>query len=510
MKFINIFLASENSFIPSKGTEKSKKLGETLDTMKIKIAEMGWNNEVRITPWWDDRHFTKHGNTLDSVMNIAHEYDIGVFVFGRDKELKENKDGKMQYAPNSNVLIELGMFMALGKKICIIKEEDVIIPSDINNENANLLGLRDRCVDGLIGTIQAIKEENSESKVYDKACVYYDIELSRKIVGFSKNNSVIKDWKTKSLYVGSKSAYLWGEIEGNDNYVEANVIQDFMQQFGDWMSKLPIDNVVSFGPGIGKIDQELMRWMRECYYIPVDLNVSLAIQSIKNVEANAKGIPFAIIDDFELDSCFSRLRSFLESKRQEIGKNNLFSMLGVTFSNLPKTENAFLQKMNSLMRDANDYFLLDAIIYQEENDEDLKDRIRRQVSDEHYLNLLKNAINKKKIGKNETPLQHLKIEDLTVELIIPRKIKKTYTNLLRTKVVYVGYEGNILLIAKQYQYEELKRHLIRDFKIVRTHNDAEDNRGVFLLKKKSVTGKSKKVLKRIGTRIPNISVHGKV
>ena len=185
-------------------------------------------------------------------------------------------------------------------------------------------------------------------------------------------------------------------------------------------------------------------------------------------------------------------------------------MLGVTFSNLPKTENAFLQKMNSLMRDANDYFLLDAIIYQEENDEDLKNRIRRQVSDEHYLSLLKNAINKKKIGINEVPLQHLKIEDLTVELIIPRKIKKTYTNLLKTKVVYVGYEGNILLIAKQYQYEELKRHLTRDFKIVRTHKDAEDNRGVFLLKKKSVTGKSKKVLKRKGTKTPNISVHGKI
>lgn len=492
MRKINVFIASDKSFIPKKSqTEKSDAIKlQTVITKTREIIEKRWNEGVVMKPWWEDPNFNDAGNVLDTVQKIAHEYDIGIFVFGKDIKLRRLVGNKTAYAPNSNVLIELGMFKILGKKVYIIKDKNTTLPSDINNRKTASLERIEACVDGIVRTIESARNEAMQKTKYNKACVLHDIGLSNSFVNFNHNgkDELVK-WETKALYVGTKSASIWDAIEKRRDYTEYLAVRDFISINKNLFKELPIDNVFSFGPGSGKIDGILMGFIPDSYYIPIDLNVSLAIMSMEQVAPNAKDVPFAIVDDFEKDTCYTRLKELIESKRYEIGKNNLFSMLGVTFSNLSMSCISFFNKMSALMNDDNDYLLLDVIIYDKQgdvlykDDDEIEENVKKQIEN-IYWSLVKNTISKKRLNEKMQELDKSCLEYIFLE----GDEASIYTAIPNTKVVSVCYKEskNIIMIAKHYRFDEIKNFIsdLNYFEIISSKKDVKRNRGIFLLKKK--------------------------
>lgn len=482
---IKVFLASSSKYRFGKknNTEHGKDLKNILEKIENKIIEEGLSNEVSITPWWECLSFKTAGDFIDSLIDVVHEYNLGIFVLGKDIEFKEQQDG---YFPNNNVMIEVGMFKVMGKKTFIIEDGNIIKPSDLNSSKSVKFSEIDNLVRGFIETIKTIIDEN---KIWTQkeTCVYYNYNLPIQIMNFNNNYVDLRKWCTKALFVGSKSAYLWEKRESSDPYDEDLVIENFAQRKTFSSACAKFDNIISFGPGAGTIDGKLVQVCAQIQpkicYIPIDINAYLIIKSAQKISSQGKQIPFAILDDFEQNECYPRLASLVEMNKNKIGKNNLFSMLGVTFSNLTMDCNTFCSNMNMIMKDTNDHLFLDVIIYDDTNggfkdDEELRRKIDDQI--EMYWELIKNSIIRKGLCED---CDRLNCKDLRVDLNIPTKLNR-YTKIPETKILRVSYNNNTLFIAKYYQYEKIKKFFERHFTIVDSEIYPEYLRGVFLLKKK--------------------------
>lgn len=510
MKIINVFIGSSSKFIYNEKTEGTRtpkdKLKSVIQKIEEEIDNKSWN--VKINPWW--KYFKEAGTLLGSFSMILQENDIGIFVMGKDVNPNENRikkkskhatirnNQKDSFLPNMNVIAEFGMFNAIGKTTFIIMEGNHIkLPSDMNGINSVTLERPDEVVTGFLQTLEYYMKSSHPSgeSEYEKICTYYDASLSNRITtlyeGYRKS---FKQWETKALYVGSKSANIWKNVENDDNYTEYLVVRDFVQNHENEIKHLPIQNVISFGPGAGKVDSELMNYLEDTYYIPIDLNVSLAIKSAKAVtDIPGCHVPFAVIDDFELPSFYRNIGKLIEARKKEIGKYNLFSFLGVTFSNLSMTCDRFFTYMKRLMKDDNDYLLIDAIIYDKEKDEDLVENVKKQI-DKYYQELLVNSINKKGLTVQIEGQQNLSTI-LEVNTINNDKNNQEYikrVSIPNTKLVCVKYQDIILLIAKYYKFEEIEKYISKYFDI--EIKEPIKNRGVFLLKKQR--NSSKKFIKQ--------------
>lgn len=496
---IKVFLASSSNYRFDKedSSAKAAELKNIIESIKVGIHREMWDDQVSITPWWNCIKFKTAGEVLEALIDIVHEYDLGIFVFGKDNMAIEKE--QVEYFPNNNVLIELGMFKVMGKKTFIIEDGSIIKPSDINNAKTVKFSETDNIVDGFVETIKNIKKD-SRFHQYDNACVYYDYNLPNKFINFNDSNkNELQKWCTKSLFVGTKSAFLWNIIEERESYNEHLVVQDFAQRTAFLETSTKIDNIISFGPGVGRIDESLM----ECpniqpniCYIPIDLNASLVIKSVQRISKMGKQIPFAVIDDFEENACYPRLAKLIEQNRNKIGKNNLFSMLGVTFSNLAMNCSSFCSKMNVIMQDKEDHLLLDVIVYDNidsklNTEEELKKIVSHQINDE-YWEIIRNSIVKK--GLSKAPKKHeLKIKFDTFNN--SNDINK-YTKIPGTKILSVTYKDNVLFIAKYYKFNEIKNFFEKQFDVVDSKIYAGQLRGVFLLKKKaSKKGRKVKIIK---------------
>lgn len=487
MKKFNVFLASDSKFIcdgqPQVVTPSSA--ASNLNRIITKITgSFGKNRNLKITivPWWEEPSFKANGTTIDALSTIAKTYDAGIFVLGKDIQSDDRK-----FQPNSNVILEYGMFKSAGKITFLIKEsDDVIPPSDMNGLTWVSLDRPNEVISGFFETLSSYKTSEKGTD-YRDICLYYNSKLSDTFISFSdstKTTKIFQKWKTKALYVGSKSAGIWKSVEDSNEYNEYIIVRKFINRNRQTLRELPIENVISFGPGAGKVDMELMKCLPDTFYIPIDLNVSLAIKSAKSV-ASIKGchVPFAVIDDFEENGFYKNFEKLIDFKKNEIGKQNLFSLLGVTYSNLSMTCGEFLDNILWLMKDSEDYLLLDAIIYDNEDDEQLKQKVKMQIK--KYTDLLLNSIRKKKLPN--LPKTRLKKEPLNDKLEFEMVNSKSdeyanHVSISETKLIFVKYEENILLVAKFYQFDKLEEYIRDRFEIIKT--DKIQNRGIFLLKKK--------------------------
>lgn len=459
------------------------------------------NYQVVINPWWEIEELKSGGDLNESLQHIAHSHDIGMFMLGRDikpdNSTQMSKDTKNEkYFPNSNVLIELGMFNGLKKRMFIM-EDSSYRPSDILGLKAVSIDRPFDCIDGFVTTIKDFidgrKNKPSNSDDYTQARLYYNSNLSNRFVSYHGDTEKYKfiQLETKALYIGTKSAYCWEKIENSDQYI-GNYITKFLDNNRLIFNKLRIDNVISFGPGVGNIDSKLMSALpSDCYYIPVDLNASLAIKSRERMLEHGRVVPLSIIDDFEDRGCFARLKTLIDRIIvHEIGSKNLFSMLGVTFSNLSMNCADFLNGMTELMDD-DDYLLLDVMIYENNVSEDeLISRTNERISNKLNWDLIGNTIKKKGLSKKEK----LPFSDLVTsgKLKCSRSDKeKNYTNVNKTIVLDVTFDNgksqeskNTLFIAKYYRFHEFKKYILsHSFEIVKCYEDRENKRGVFLIKK---------------------------
>ena len=337
---IKVFVASSTSFIFGEN-DKEDSYGEQANKLRLffkqvqeRLSEEQLVDKVKISYWWREIEFKKAGEVLDTVQRMAFGFDMGIFVFGEDVVTEKSNNDKLVYQPNSNVLIELGMFKVLGKKIFIVTHGKSENPTDISNSQSNPLDRIDDCVEGFIATIKEISQErvhvdNSVGE-YKKARVYYDTDLSNNIVLYhgEKKSLFINNYETKAVFIGSKSAYCWEKIEEANNYI-GNYFDEFVnsgsidtdntgrgrKSLKSFFKTIDIDNMISFGPGIGKIDAKIMGFLPDkCFYIPVDLNVALAIKSRERIMANHHRVPFVVIDDFEeVDSFYDRFHNLINS-----------------------------------------------------------------------------------------------------------------------------------------------------------------------------------------------------
>lgn len=505
MQIINVFIGSSSKFIYNdrtrNGNKPNAKLKKVIGEIEAEIEQKGWKTkvEIKIKPWW--HYFKEAGTLLGSFSKILQENDIGIFVMGKDiltehkrikrdsKNVKKKKSFADVFFPNLNVIAEFGMFNAIGKTTFIIKESgEIKLPSDMSGLNDVSLERPNEVVTGFLQTLEEFMANSVsfETSDYEKICSYYDTTLSNKLTALYEDyNPEFIQWETKALYVGSKSANLWKKAESNRNYNEYLTVRQFINDHESEIKSLRVQNVISFGPGAGKVDSELMKNLRDTYYIPIDLNVSLAIKSAKRM-TDIKGchVPFAVIDDFEEPSFYKNFGLLIEARKSEIGKYNLFSLLGVTFSNLSMTCNDFFTNMSSLMKDYEDYLLVDAIIYDEETNEELENIVRSQINN-HYSDLIINSITKKRLRMSP---KEIRTKNPVLEITtIDNQDDEEYiqrVSIPNTKLLCVKYEGNILLIAKFYKYDNLSDYISKFFDI--RVKDRINNRGVFLLKKKDL------------------------
>lgn len=514
---IKVFLASSSRFRPENGIDNvaPNKLNDIIQSLKLHIDAK--RLKVKIDPWWECPILKKTDFILKILNEIVNHYDCGIFILGKDvigqkyqnSITKDNDTREDDMFPNHNVIAELAMFYYAQKKIYIISEDSEIkIPSDFSGLNpvsiSDIEGIKKGFIESLKG------KRNDYSKLfYGKCCVYYNPELSDKFIKFNAYNHQqtgpkvhqydMSKWESKALFVGSKSAFLWQNIEEDPDYPEKIAMTNFTSkgQNRNWdqdskindLNELEIDNIISFGPGIGTIDNILLASFipnKPCY-IPIDLNVFLAIESMKSIK---NYVPFAIIDDFETSLCYDKLSPFLESNKLCIGINNMFSMLGVTFSNLSMNCDTFFYNMKSIMKDEKDYLLLDVIIKNglPRNSKGKRTTIANRVKNDvlkkikeqkGYWELIQNSIKKKGLDPCEKP------EDLDIGYFESSSNEyKTRTNISDTIIVYVKHQNNIITIAKYYDYESFKKYVQQYFDLVASAKYAEQSRGVFLLKPK--------------------------
>lgn len=457
--------------------------------------------------WWEDSILQTGDLVLDSLIIKARTCDGGIFIFGKDDQLKLTKT-KKEYVPNVNVILESGMFFSSKGKshTFIIKDgnyHEIKLPSDINGKL-----LPDFSDNNLITGIDTFFKKAKSEEQYEKFTFYFN-KISIQAIIDKKYN----EWGTKSLYVGSESARKWKTIESDPHYLQSRLIvpqfvKEIQQNTSIDIDFNKIDNVISLGPGCGIFDNaivsEVFSVNPRISYIPIDINPHLAFEASNHI--NEKNphlrIPFAIIDDFE--SNYTYVGDIIQRKFNKFRQVNLFVMLGGTFSNLEGKESDIVQKLISWM-DSNDYLIIDTFI-KKDNYSFKKDKnLHVNNLPASYKDLMTNACIKKYLALSTGKTQNAEfkfIKEITADLskYLSEKEEKAqtktnYTELSNTSVATYNLKltgdkkVKEILIAKRYKYEEIENFLKSKFKLLHCFNGllaTTDNksRGLFLLQKK--------------------------
>lgn len=514
-KRLRIFIASSSKYVVK--NEKGAIDTEKSDDGDLKPIIEGLESAgFEPVPWWryfsDTNYVQFHEPTLQNLIRASKVLDGGVFIFSEDIQIKtseESTDDK--YVPKANVVLELGMFYASKsvQKTFLIYDGDfehLEIPSD-------MYGYQLETIEGNSefwkNKFSNFFGKSKDDYKYDKVTFYIGSDIVRK-----KIEGEYKNWKSKALYIGTKSAKLWDQIEGHDGYNKnIEIVDNFIEDCLDKVNFRRLDNVISLGPGNGKTDIHLINALKKqndkICYIPVDINPTMAFQAAQTVGKKIR-VPFAIIDDFEVETHREQdhLKKIINGKMHEIGESNLFVMLGVTFSNLEGTEENIFDRIKGWM-DQDDYFLLDVIINNENGKdeetacEELKYKLINEGKNKpNYKNLLINASIKKYLNNNNFNDREFSFSiDFVNELqsnfenyfsIKPADLPHIYTTTKQTLVLI----GNLikdnkkapLLVVKSYDFNQIKSKIAEHFVIEEELNGQakfNEPRGFFLLKKKT-------------------------
>lgn len=528
-KKLNIFIGSSSNYLPS---SKNKKLNS------VSINEEESNTNPKLInlfraleklghipiPWWK-KEVWKYGESFwDSINRASKIYDAGIFIFGPDDPIDSRKTTKNTYVTRGNVLIEFGLFRASKGKYrtlaiydkgkltdnCILNKKNSKLEKEIMNKlipPTDLTGIEfpslDEDVDILAGKINEFYEKHIEDGRFDNITYYFGNEIAAKHI-----RKEYLSWKTKSLYVGLNSAILWDNIESNPGYEQKlDLVNSFLNKlqkndeidFNEIMKS--IDNVVSFRPGNGLTDSKVITQLgvvnNDISYIPIDFNPMIVFKAVQNVNRDGLiNVPFTIIEDFE--DHYKHIKYIIEGKAHEIGKANLFMMLGVTFSNFEEDESEFFLKLTRWM-DASDYFLFDALIKKEpyNNEEDIKEFSAKLLNKDprkpDYKSFLINALKQKYSSDNNGTNINFGDTRFVFGEIEKSRIGK-YSVIDKTTIIECSFirdetlPSDVLFIAKRYSFEELKREIEKHFTVIDSLNglkdDSEVDRGIFLLTKK--------------------------
>ncbi|MCH8034204.1 MAG: L-histidine N(alpha)-methyltransferase [Bacteroidetes bacterium] len=447
-KTLEIFIASSLDYV---NKSNGKIDVEQTNKGKLKPIIDGIRNAKFIpVPWWDTIKTFQEGNPfLSDLISASRKYDGGVFVFGKD--LTDKVTGKG--IPSLNVLMEAGMFYASKgiQRTFIVIDGDYdtsLLPSDIKGYSIAKLS-DERDLEVKIKKFFRRSSEPEETK-FDNITYYISEKHSENI----KNCNYLS-WRTKGQYIGSESARIWNKIEGNTSYdINVKELTKFLNRMIDEekVDFKSIDNIVSLGCGNGRTDNSFLKRLKSINsaicYVPVDIN-PLMIYYASQIISKSIRMPFGIVSDFEED--MSHIKNIINGRKFEIGENNFFTMLGVTFSNLEGQEVDFFNEISELM-DQNDYFLLDVSLYCKDD----LDKLKGDIEDDNYKALLRNSLLVRELIPSIECIDDTKFEFKEIE--DPTEIS-SYTDIDNTKVYCCEYKNEVLLISKRYNFDDIKKEI---------------------------------------------------
>lgn len=169
------------------------------------------------------------------------------------------------------------------------------------------------------------------------------------------------DWVSRRLFVGDAWARNFLAAASEPSYVEhAHAAYGLRALCREAVARVRAGTMVSFGPGDGAFDAELVQLLGEdvpeLLYIPVDISRHLLVAAMRRVGRVGR-VPVGVLADIEGGG--PSLREALDRfARRPI----LFALLGCTVANLDLGEPHFFASLGALMQPG-DSFLLDVPLY---------------------------------------------------------------------------------------------------------------------------------------------------
>lgn len=473
-------------------------------SLVIQIVETIRKSNVHdVKPWWENGVIPYGANILDKLLELTDICNGGIFIFGKDDPLLGvQNEGKPRVIARDNVILECGMFLSKnGKDNTFVLIEDwkdekgqyhkVDPPSDFSG--IKNIYFRKNNIDNAIDQLNNLITESSNKNVkssLDKTVFYFSKNSKNRII--NKEYIIKRDeWVTKALYLGHKSAGLWREIENNTDY-DGYYNDDLYKKIFDKLdNNFCIDNVISLGPGCGKLDESIVTFLvsKNVKYIPIDINSCFALMSAEKISKRST-VPFAIINDFETYA--DEIRDVLREKHI-IEQNNLYLMLGGTFANLSMNESDFIVNIKEWMSPG-DYLLLDIFI---KNDDDNIERysLKKKPGEQIQQGSLKDSQRRFLVNlmHNKYPLTQVKtVEDMSdnyeeyidEKILNQRNSKSVVPNTL-THACYYKKNNDILVATRRYNFNDFLAFISRYFTVIMTSNvetGVFNPRAVFLLK----------------------------
>lgn len=341
------------------GSSSEKK--EIAAQIAIKLSERGFD----IRRWWES--ISPGQYTMNALVSLAQSVDAAIFLMTQDDIVNFRNIKTIQ--PRDNVLIEYGLFLGhlSQERTIILKEKgDLKLASDISSITyENLEDDITSTSDKLIAHLQKIfstKDKSIKAKIIPTV-IDWDVMVKQLLPG------IPSDWRSTALYLGAEGAKNWiKRLEDFDDErvkLENRVVNNIIHL----LKNAEIRTLVSFGPGNGDTDKEVIAhqmnresWLR---YIPVDINEYLLSTTTTKVSELVE-VPVSIQSDFE-----KRL-AFIKNTLNDYAKHPItYALFGGTFGNMDGFETPFLNTLKSFL-ETGDQILLDITIkgenWSEQND----------------------------------------------------------------------------------------------------------------------------------------------
>ncbi len=204
---------------------------------------------------------------------------------------------------------------------------------------------------------QKIKELVQRPKRLQAVPTVCDEDLVKYTLGL---DPVPRGWDGRALYLGEDGARAWLQITSDPSYaLRDDSAFQLRQMRGEALEQLRLETetLVSFGPGDGELDLDIVEALTDrltkVRYIPVEISSGLLTLSVQKLKGHVD-IPVAILGDFESGQRFvARALSDYACRPKPI----LFSLIGGTLGNLDRAGSLFLKDVTQLMQPGDGLFL---------------------------------------------------------------------------------------------------------------------------------------------------------
>lgn len=306
-----------------------------------------------IRKWW--KEFPPGSYTLERLLAILEEVDHAVFICAAED--KTWFRGRELGAPRSNVILELGLFLArLGRKNCLFAspgDPDFLLPSDLDGITHVRLDLENnkKTADAISQQLSKVRPDLENSPA-DRLIVEVDRETSSLIA----MRPTPPFWYQRALYLGQSGYNAWCRVARDNDYVLRTTAR--ARLIAAAAGKCEVRTFISFGPGDGDLDETIilnLKGRRPLTYIPVDVNIHFLHDAAKKVGAHAR-VPYGILADFE-----ERFPFVANVCRDQLRQPVVIGLVGNTLSNLDRRESNFVAKIADFLS-SGDYILVEVML----------------------------------------------------------------------------------------------------------------------------------------------------